>query len=127
MELLNLPKIEIATPFKGKGTLERRIYASEVFIIYGTRNYYDALFFGDEEICEQIRLAKKLEKPVILLLDTELSKFQMADMRTIKGINVIKEIIYDFKDEIKKKEVEEEITRIFCEIDYSDNFIFRWN
>lgn len=127
MPLLDLPKIKIATPFEGKGTLERRISASEVFIIYGTRGYYYGILYGDEEVSEPVRLAKELEKPVILLLDTKLSASQMADMRTIKGINVIKEIIYDFSDKAKKRETEEEITRICVEIDELNNFKFRWS
>lgn len=125
MELLDLPKIKIETPFKGKGTLKRRVSASDVFIVYGTQRYYESLFFGDEEVCESIILAIELEKPVILLLDTKLSKSQMIDMRTIKGINVIKEIIYDFNDKIEKKKTEEEITRICYEIYDLNNFAFR--
>jgi cobyrinic acid a,c-diamide synthase len=125
MELLDLHKIKIQTPFIGKGTLARRVSMSDVFIIYGTQRYYNSLLLGDDEICESIRLAKEFEKPVILLLDTKLSESQIVDMRTIKGINIIKEIIYDFSDVIKKKETEKEITRICEEIDEMNNFAFR--
>lgn len=125
MELLDLPKIKIQTPFTGKGTLERRVSMSDVFIIYGTQRYYNSILSGDDEICESIRLAKEFEKPVILLLDTKLSELQMDNMRTMKGVHIIKEITYDFGDSIKKKEAEKEITRICGEIDEINNFAFR--
>lgn len=125
MELLDLPKIKIQTPFTGKGTLERRVSMSDVFIIYGTQRYYNSLLSGDDEICESIRLAKEFEKPVILLLDTKLSELQMDNMRTMKGVHIVKEIIYDFSDVIKKRETEKEITRICFEIDEINNFAFR--
>ena len=98
---------------------------SDVFIIYGTQKYYNSLLLGDDKICESIRLAKELEKPVILLLDSKLSESQMVDMRAIKGINIIKEIIYDFNDDVKKRDTEKEITRICFEIDEINNFAFR--
>lgn len=127
MELLNLPSINIATPFTGKGTMEQRISASDVFVIYCTQGYYESLLVGDEEVCEPVRLAKELEKPVVLLLDTKLSKSQIIDMRTMKGIRIIKEIVYDFSDMVKKKKTEEEITRICNEIDELNNFAFRFS
>lgn len=125
MELFDLPKIKIETPFTGRGSLVRRISSCDVFVIYGTKRYYDSLLLGDEDTCESIRLAKELEKPVILLLDTKLSESQIFDMRTIKGINIIKEIIYDFSDGVKKRDIEKEITRICIEIDEISNFAFR--
>lgn len=126
-QLLDLDKLKIANPFEGEGTLKQRVSASAVFVIYCTKGFYECLARGDEEVSEPIRLAKELEKPVILLLDTKLSKFQIADMRTIKGINIIKEIIYDFNDNVKKIEVEKEIIIICGKINDSNYFAFRWN
>ena len=126
---LDLPALKVATPFVGEGTIRQKLRKSEVFIIYGSRNYHQAFLFRNQDILEQIELVKEFKLPVILLLDKKLSIGEILNMRTIKGINVIKEIIYDFSDKVKKKEVEKEVMRISIEIGKENmrDFTFRWN
>lgn len=123
--LLDLSPYETTSPFEGEGSIRERLMSSRTFVIYGNKKYHGELFFGDKSINEQIKLVKEFKLPVILLLDKKLSLSEMVDMRTIKGINVIKEIIYNFDNKFEKRNAEKEIIEICDELKKEDYVLNR--
>lgn len=129
---INPPNTKITTPFdnpKEKGSLKYRIGRSDVFVMYGSITYLRDIMYTDLLLSEQFQIARKLNIPSILLIDRSMKfSYRKSLKETIRGsgLNLIKEIEYDFKDKKKVKEVEQMITNIIKEFMEGHDHAFRW-
>lgn len=72
---------------------------SDVFVVLGTRNYLRDLRNNDMRIVSQVELAKKLEKPVFLLIDARLTAEEEKLLKDyFKEHNVLGETKFDGAD-----------------------------
>jgi hypothetical protein len=58
------------------------LVVSDVFLVLATRNYLQDLKKGDTRIVGQVEVAKKLGKPVFLLIDTRLTPDEEKELKT---------------------------------------------
>ncbi len=101
---------------KPKNLTEQIVY-SEVFIVMGNKAHLFALRYSRSEASIQTKLARKFNKPVIIVLMNELSETDKADLeRFFIGYNVIKTIDLDLNDAASCNAVQIEIIRLSGEI-----------
>lgn len=127
--LLNLKDCKVMTPFQGAGSLEYRISSSDIFIMYGSKNYLRGLRRDDELIKQQISIIKRIQKPVVVLMDTNMSIDERIEFKyriSRLGINIIREFEYDFRDEKQKEKVERQLDEIGQEFKDNEMYPFRW-
>ena len=101
---------------KPKNLTEQIVY-SGVFIVMGNKAHLFALRYSRSEASIQTKLARKFNKPVIIVLLNELSETDKADLeRFFIGYNVIKTIDLDLNDATSCNAVQIEIIRLSGEI-----------
>lgn len=101
---------------KPKNLTEQIVY-SEVFIVMGNKAHLFALRYSRSEASIQTKLARKFNKPVIIVLMNELSETDKADLeRFFIGYNVIKTIDLDLNDAASCNAMQIEIIRLSGEI-----------
>lgn len=101
---------------KPKNLTEQIVY-SEVFIVMGNKAHLFALRYSRSEASIQTKLARKFNKPVIIVLMNELSETDKADLeRFFIGYNVIKTFELDLNDAASCNAVQIEIIRLSGEI-----------
>lgn len=97
--------------------LTEQIVSSGVFIAIGTKEYLHALRDSRSNMSIQAKIARKFNKPVIILHTTELSETDKADLeRFYIGYNVIKTIDIDLQDDASFKAGHIEIIGLAREI-----------
>lgn len=101
---------------KPKNLTEQIVY-SVVFIAVGNKAYLSALQDNRSDMSIQAKLARKFNKPVIIVLTNELSETDKADLeRFFIRYNVIKTLDLDFENETSVKNTHLEIVRLAREI-----------
>jgi len=101
---------------KPKNLTEQIVY-SEVFIVMGNKAHLRALQDIRSSVSIQAKIARKFNKPVIILLTTELSGTDKADLEGFFiGYNVIKTIDIDLNDDDSFKAGHIEIVRLSREL-----------
>ena len=101
---------------KPKNLTEQIVY-SEVFIVMGNKAHLRALQDIRSNVSIQAKIARKFNKPVIILLTTELSGTDKADLEGFFiGYNVIKTIDIDLNDDDSFKAGHIEIIRLSREL-----------
>ena len=76
-----------------KKSLVEAIAGSEIFLALATKNYLNDICNPNSEVAVQARLAKKLNKPVIILIATDLSQAGKLELERFCGIG-----FYNFPD-----------------------------
>lgn len=85
---------------KKKPTLVEAIAGSETFLALATKNYLREMRNPNSEVAIQSRIAKKLNKPVIIVLAKDLPQADKLEIeRRFLGYKVIKVIELDFNDQ----------------------------
>lgn len=80
-------------------TLEQ-VIAESIVLIIGTKNYLKDLRNRDARIVKQKRIARRLHRPIIILLHKDLSQDEIIELESyFHGDNVIKEIEVDLDNE----------------------------
>jgi len=80
--------------------LARCIADSNVFIALATKNYIEALKDGDSPVSLQVKLAKKHNRPVIILVDNRLSENEKIKLeRYFVGFDILGVINISWSDE----------------------------
>lgn len=93
--------------------LKRQIVDSNLFVVLGTKNYLHALKTNKENILYQIRIARKYNKPTLLLVSKNLSEDDIMELEShFYAHNVIKEMVLDLSNEDSQKEIVAEIKRL---------------
>lgn len=93
--------------------LKRQIVDSNLFAVLGTKNYLHALKTNKENILYQIRIARKYNKPTLLLISKNLSEEEIMELEShFYAHNVIKEMVLDLSNEDSQKEIVLEIKRL---------------
>ncbi len=102
---------------KKKPTLIEAIAGSEIFIALATKNYLQEMHDPNSEVSIQSKIAKRLNKPVVIVMAKNLSQAGKLEIeRFFVGYNVIKVIDLDFDDDSSWKDAAEEIRRVTREI-----------
>ncbi len=102
---------------KKKPSLIEAIAGSEIFIALATKNYLQEMHNPNSEVSIQAGIAKKLNKPVVILMAKTISQTGKLEIeRFFVGYNVIKVIDLDFDDYSSWKDAAEEIGQIAREI-----------
>lgn len=93
--------------------LKKQIVDSDLFAVLGTKHYLHALKTNKENILYQIRIARKYNKPTLLLISKNLSEEDIMELEShFYAHNVIKEMVIDLSNEDSQKEVIAEIKRL---------------
>lgn len=93
--------------------LKKQIVDSDLFAVLGTKNYLHALKTNKENILYQIRIARKYNKPTLLLISKNLSEEDIMELEShFYAHNVIKEMVLDLSNEDSQKEIVLEIKRL---------------
>ena len=80
--------------------LARGIADSNVFIALVTKNYIEALKDGNSPVSLQVKLAKKYNRPVIILVDNRLSKNEKIELEMyFIGFDILGMIDINWSDE----------------------------
>lgn len=96
---------------------EKTIAASNVFVPVANRTYLQNLQFPDSEMSVHAKIAKELNKPVILVIDRALPhEGKLWIERFFSGYNVIKEIECDLNDKSQWLAAREEIGKLTMDI-----------
>lgn len=97
--------------------LKEQIVYSGVFVVMGNKAYLNELRDIRSDMSIQVKIAKKFNKPVIILLTNELSGTDKADLeRFFIGYNVIKTIDIDLNDDDSFKAGHIEVIRLTREL-----------
>ena len=76
--------------------LKKKISNCKIFMVLGTKNYLQSLRNNDKDIMSQVKIARKLKKPFIIINDRRLSKNDVDEIRKyFSNDNVVKEITVD--------------------------------
>lgn len=100
-----------------KKTLIETIAASNTFVPVANRTYLQNLQFPDSEMSVHAKIAKKLNKPVILIIDRALPhEGKLWIERFFSGYNVIKEMECDLNDKSQWLAAREEIGKLTMDV-----------
>jgi len=100
-----------------KKTLAETIAASNVFVPVANRTYLQNLQFPDSEMSVHAKIAKTLNKPVILVIDRALPyEGKLWIERFFSGYNVIKELECDLNDKSQWLAAREEIGKLTMDV-----------
>lgn len=79
-----------------KDTVKKGISGSRFFLIIGSKAWLTAYEGGNRDLKEQLALAKELKKPVVLMLDEQLTPEEQAKVKeACAGTEIKTEIKYD--------------------------------
>lgn len=93
--------------------LKRQIVDSHLFVVLGTKNYLHALKTNKENILYQVRIARKYNKPTLIIISKNLSGEDIIELeKHFYAHNVVKEMVLDLSDEESQKEVVAEIKKL---------------
>lgn len=110
---------DMRPPHEGGGLLTRlklQIVDSDLFVVLGTKNYLHSLKTNNENILYQVVIAKRYNKPTLLIIDKDLSKVEVIELEGyFSEHNVVKEIILDLKDPSSWDETKIELERLMEE------------
>lgn len=85
---------------KKKPTLIEAIADSAIFMALATKNYLQEMHNPNSDVSIQARIAKKLNKPVLILMEKKISQADKLEIeRFFVGYKVIKVIEFDFDDD----------------------------
>lgn len=99
---------------KKKPTLIEAIIKSDIFLVIGEEGYLRNLQDRNSQISAQAKMAKKLNKPVIMLIDKNMPGDKKLELeRYFAGYNVIKVRELDLNNESSWLEVKDELSRAF--------------
>lgn len=102
---------------KKKPTLIEAIAGSEIFLALATKNYLQEMHDPNSEVSTHSKIAKKFNKPVIIVLAKNLSQADKLEIeRFFVGYNVIRVINLDLDDDSSWKDAAEEIAQVIREI-----------
>lgn len=94
-------------------TIAEAVAASNTFVPAANRFYLQNLQFPDSEMSVHAKIAKELNKPVILVIDRALPpEGKLWIERFFSGYNVIKELEYDLNDKSQMLAAREEISKL---------------
>lgn len=111
------PECKIKTAVEGSGSLVEKIKTCITFLIYADTDFVQGLKRRNPYL-DEVRLAKKFNKPVILVIDSCLSKEDTIFLeRLVAGMKIEKEITFDFSDPIAKEKAERETREIMIEVE----------
>lgn len=75
-----------------------KIASSDIFLVIGTANYLKEVF-SPGPLTEQIKIAKSLKKPVLLMVDISLNEEQKCQLRELfSEFDRVREIEFDKDD-----------------------------
>lgn len=81
--------------------LTEKIVASRYFLVIGTKNYLEEMENRKGEAYIQATIARKYNKPVILLLDTNMTKVDKLKLENhFSAYNVVKELEFDINSDL---------------------------
>lgn len=96
-----------------KKSLVEAIAGSEIFLALADKNYPNDIRNPNSEVSIQAGIAKKLNKPVVIVMAKNLSQAGKLEIeRFFVGYNVIKVIEFDLNDDNSWKAAGEEIGRL---------------
>ncbi len=76
--------------------LKKKISNCKIFMVLGTKNYLQSLRNNDKDIMKQVKIARKLKKPFVIINDRRLSKDDTDEIRKyFSNDNVVREITVD--------------------------------
>lgn len=102
---------------KKKPTLIEAIAGSAIFIALGTKNYLRELHNRNTRVAIHAKIAKKLNKPVVIISTNKLSKADKVDLeRFFVGYNVMQVLELDLDDDTSWYAVVKEISRLAYEV-----------
>lgn len=101
--------------------LTKKISPIDIFVIMATKSYLDALRNMDGDILTQIDIARKFQKPFLIVVDKRLSKDEIKEIEEyFSNDNIIKRTTIDMYSHISKRDVASEIKRIARELSGKD-------
>lgn len=104
--------------------LTKKISPADIFVVMATKNYLDALRNMDGDILTQIDIARKFQKPFLIVVDKRLSKNEIKEIdEYLSNDNIIKRVAIDIYDHISKRNVASEIKRLAREVSGKDEDI----
>jgi hypothetical protein len=98
-------------------SLIETIARSNTFVAVANITYLQNLQFPDSEMSVHAKIAKKLNKPVILVIDRSLPhECKLWIERFFSGYNVIKELEFDLKDKSQWQAIKMEIGKLTMDV-----------
>lgn len=93
--------------------LKEKISGSRIFMVLSTKNYLNSLRNYDGDILTQINIARELNKPFFIIIDSRMSQGEIEETRKyFSKDNVIKEVIVDIGSNNSAMIVASEIRQI---------------
>jgi hypothetical protein len=112
----------VKSPFIGDETLEEKIASIEIFIVYGSIGYAYGIHSFDNLIMQQIKIAKRLDKPVYLMIDSEIPlRAKRIIESEFSDMNIIAHVEYDFKNKSAKIQAENDLNLFLYMYDDDDH------
>lgn len=95
---------------KTSKNIKEKIAGCKIFIVLGTKNYLKSLKRKNKNILNQIKIARELKKPFIIINDRRLLKNEEDDIRNyFSKDNVVKEITVDIGSKESSRIIASEI------------------
>lgn len=80
-----------------KSKLFDEIATSKVFLALGTKDFLNGLRDDNSDPTEQVKMAKALRKPVLLMFDNRLESQERGELRGFfRDFKVVREIEFDY-------------------------------
>jgi len=84
-----------------KNLVKKGISGARFFLIIGSKAWLTAYGGGNQDLKEQVALAKELKKPVVLMLDEQLTPEEQAKIRkACAGSEIKTEIKFDSASQV---------------------------
>ena len=100
-----------------KNRLDKKIGASNLFIVVATKNYIEAIRCIDINIITQINIARELKKPFFIIIDNKLSKVEKEFIRKyFSKDNIIERMDVDIRSRKGTRDIAREIKKLTWEI-----------